>query len=158
MYLYPDQFSYCYKWPLLNSLQCITMSMSVRFLQNSNSFPLSIDTISIFICWTSIAIVSIKCACLCLLFCSGAAATAGGATGGGGGGGGGGATRGAQSTMYPARHSVSSSGVLMVGPNFRVGKKIGCGNFGELRLGKCCWRSFVDVVFVLLLCDYIVLV
>lgn len=24
----------------------------------------------------------------------------------------------------------------MVGPNFRVGKKIGCGNFGELRLGK----------------------
>ncbi|XP_014676537.1 PREDICTED: casein kinase I isoform gamma-3-like [Priapulus caudatus] len=29
-----------------------------------------------------------------------------------------------------------SSGVLMVGPNFRVGKKIGCGNFGELRLGK----------------------
>ena len=26
----------------------------------------------------------------------------------------------------------SNSGVLMVGPNFRVGKKIGCGNFGEL--------------------------
>nr|CAH7768975.1 unnamed protein product [Callosobruchus chinensis] len=34
------------------------------------------------------------------------------------------------------RHSVASSGILMVGPNFRVGKKIGCGNFGELRLGK----------------------
>ncbi|MBN3277218.1 KC1G1 kinase, partial [Polyodon spathula] len=32
--------------------------------------------------------------------------------------------------------STTSSGVLMVGPNFRVGKKIGCGNFGELRLGK----------------------
>ncbi|XP_015424007.1 PREDICTED: casein kinase I isoform gamma-1 isoform X3 [Myotis davidii] len=32
--------------------------------------------------------------------------------------------------------SSTSSGVLMVGPNFRVGKKIGCGNFGELRLGK----------------------
>ncbi|XP_051898765.1 casein kinase I-like isoform X8 [Pristis pectinata] len=32
--------------------------------------------------------------------------------------------------------SNQSSGVLMVGPNFRVGKKIGCGNFGELRLGK----------------------
>uniref|UniRef100_A0A8C4V6W5 non-specific serine/threonine protein kinase n=3 Tax=Neoaves TaxID=3078114 RepID=A0A8C4V6W5_FALTI len=32
--------------------------------------------------------------------------------------------------------SSASSGVLMVGPNFRVGKKIGCGNFGELRLGK----------------------
>lgn len=29
----------------------------------------------------------------------------------------------------------SSSNPLMVGPNFRVGKKIGCGNFGELRLG-----------------------
>ncbi|VUZ56475.1 unnamed protein product [Hymenolepis diminuta] len=25
---------------------------------------------------------------------------------------------------------------LFVGPNFRVGKKIGCGNFGEIRLGK----------------------
>ncbi|XP_031336749.1 casein kinase I isoform X2 [Photinus pyralis] len=38
---------------------------------------------------------------------------------------------------HSSRHSVnSSSGVLMVGPNFRVGKKIGCGNFGELRLGK----------------------
>ncbi|XP_070507720.1 casein kinase I isoform X2 [Chironomus tepperi] len=44
---------------------------------------------------------------------------------------------GSSSNMYSARHSVSStSGVLMVGPNFRVGKKIGCGNFGELRLGK----------------------
>uniref|UniRef100_A0A8K9V1P0 non-specific serine/threonine protein kinase n=1 Tax=Oncorhynchus mykiss TaxID=8022 RepID=A0A8K9V1P0_ONCMY len=29
--------------------------------------------------------------------------------------------------------SSASSGVLMVGPNFRVGKKIGCGNFGELK-------------------------
>lgn len=45
--------------------------------------------------------------------------------------------RGGSSNMYSARHSVSSSsGVLMVGPNFRVGKKIGCGNFGELRLGE----------------------
>jgi len=31
--------------------------------------------------------------------------------------------------------TTSTSNVLMVGPNFRVGKKIGCGNFGELRLG-----------------------
>lgn len=37
---------------------------------------------------------------------------------------------------HGSRSSGSSSGVLMVGPNFRVGKKIGCGNFGELRLGK----------------------
>jgi hypothetical protein len=26
---------------------------------------------------------------------------------------------------------------MMVGPNYRVGKKIGAGNFGELRLGGC---------------------
>jgi casein kinase 1 gamma len=32
--------------------------------------------------------------------------------------------------------TVTSAGVLMVGPNFKVGKKIGCGNFGELRLGE----------------------
>ncbi|XP_062517398.1 casein kinase I-like [Corticium candelabrum] len=37
---------------------------------------------------------------------------------------------------HGSRTPSSSSGVLMVGPNFRVGKKIGCGNFGELRLGK----------------------
>lgn len=37
---------------------------------------------------------------------------------------------------HNTRPGSSSSGVLMVGPNFRVGKKIGCGNFGELRLGK----------------------
>ncbi len=36
---------------------------------------------------------------------------------------------------HHGRSGSSSSGVLMVGPNFRVGKKIGCGNFGELRLG-----------------------
>lgn len=40
--------------------------------------------------------------------------------------------------MHSSRgHNMTgSAGVLMVGPNFRVGKKIGCGNFGELRLGK----------------------
>uniref|UniRef100_A0A1I8JDH5 non-specific serine/threonine protein kinase n=1 Tax=Macrostomum lignano TaxID=282301 RepID=A0A1I8JDH5_9PLAT len=32
--------------------------------------------------------------------------------------------------------SSDPSAFLMVGPNFKVGKKIGCGNFGELRLGK----------------------
>ncbi|XP_045482497.1 casein kinase I isoform X1 [Harmonia axyridis] len=39
---------------------------------------------------------------------------------------------------HQARYNANStsSGVVMVGPNFRVGKKIGCGNFGELRLGK----------------------
>jgi len=39
--------------------------------------------------------------------------------------------------------STSSSNVLMVGPNFRVGKKIGCGNFGELRLGICCFLLII---------------
>ena len=45
---------------------------------------------------------------------------------------------------------VSSSGhssVLMVGPNFRVGKKIGCGNFGELRLGELRASESVWCVF-----------
>uniref|UniRef100_A0A4W4EKY4 non-specific serine/threonine protein kinase n=1 Tax=Electrophorus electricus TaxID=8005 RepID=A0A4W4EKY4_ELEEL len=37
---------------------------------------------------------------------------------------------------HGSRNPGNNSGVLMVGPNFRVGKKIGCGNFGELRLGK----------------------
>jgi len=35
----------------------------------------------------------------------------------------------------PGHRENASAGVLMVGPNFRVGKKIGSGNFGELRLG-----------------------
>ena len=37
-------------------------------------------------------------------------------------------------TSDQSRHS--SAGTLMVGSNFRVGKKIGSGNFGELRLGN----------------------
>uniref|UniRef100_A0A4W5RLK1 Casein kinase I n=1 Tax=Hucho hucho TaxID=62062 RepID=A0A4W5RLK1_9TELE len=65
---------------------------------------------------------------------------------GGGGGGGGGkgeaeegkrmSKTGGSRSGHGSRSSGSNSGVLMVGPNFRVGKKIGCGNFGELRLGK----------------------
>uniref|UniRef100_A0A0B7BCL3 non-specific serine/threonine protein kinase n=1 Tax=Arion vulgaris TaxID=1028688 RepID=A0A0B7BCL3_9EUPU len=45
---------------------------------------------------------------------------------------------GSSRSMHSAQRQASSSntGVLMVGPNFRVGKKIGCGNFGELRVGK----------------------
>lgn len=45
--------------------------------------------------------------------------------------------------------SSSSSGVLMVGPNFRVGKKIGCGNFGELKLGKLSLTCFIDQHYLL---------
>ncbi|VDQ05204.1 unnamed protein product, partial [Trichobilharzia regenti] len=33
-----------------------------------------------------------------------------------------------------APRSSREGNTLLVGPNFRVGKKIGCGNFGELRL------------------------
>ena len=36
-----------------------------------------------------------------------------------------------------ARPTSNGDCATMVGPNFRVGKKIGCGNFGELRLGEC---------------------
>uniref|UniRef100_UPI00358F1563 casein kinase I-like isoform X2 n=1 Tax=Myxine glutinosa TaxID=7769 RepID=UPI00358F1563 len=43
---------------------------------------------------------------------------------------------GARSSHGSRSQGSAGSGVLMVGPNFRVGKKIGCGNFGELRLGK----------------------
>ncbi|KAL7668622.1 hypothetical protein ACOME3_009317 [Neoechinorhynchus agilis] len=42
----------------------------------------------------------------------------------GGGGGGGGANSG------------STGAIFLVGSQYRVGKKIGCGNFGEIRLGK----------------------
>jgi casein kinase 1 gamma len=46
-------------------------------------------------------------------------------------------TRITMHASHASRHSVTStSNLLMVGPNFRVGKKIGCGNFGELRLGE----------------------
>lgn len=46
--------------------------------------------------------------------------------------------------MHSSQRQGSSSnpaGVLMVGPNYRVGKKIGCGNFGELRVGKNLYNS-----------------
>lgn len=86
---------------------------------------------------------------LCFHFSGVTGASSGAVTGASGQRGtGGGAGGGTSSTMYSARHSVSSSsGVLMVGPNFRVGKKIGCGNFGELRLGELL-SLFVN------LCDY----
>ncbi|RXN16934.1 casein kinase I isoform X1 [Labeo rohita] len=49
--------------------------------------------------------------------------------------------------------SSSTSGVLMVGPNFRVGKKIGCGNFGELKLGKNLYTNeYVAIKLVFFLC------
>jgi len=46
--------------------------------------------------------------------------------------------RAPRSGSSAVRHNseIRDRNVLMVGPNFRVGKKIGCGNFGELRLGK----------------------
>ncbi|CAG2243950.1 CSNK1G [Mytilus edulis] len=44
--------------------------------------------------------------------------------------------RSMHTSRTPGQPGSSNSGVLMVGPNFRVGKKIGHGNFGEIRLGK----------------------
>lgn len=55
---------------------------------------------------------------------------------------------GTSRSNHGVRSSGTSSGVLMVGPNFRVGKKIGCGNFGELRLGKSCIHSGPSLGFV----------
>ena len=43
-------------------------------------------------------------------------------------------------TSSAPHKEIRDRNVLMVGPNFRVGKKIGCGNFGELRLGKLTWK------------------
>ena len=46
------------------------------------------------------------------------------------------ANNAANSTANRPSSTASGSTQLMVGPNYRVGKKIGCGNFGELRLGE----------------------
>ncbi|CAF0823166.1 unnamed protein product [Adineta steineri] len=40
------------------------------------------------------------------------------------------------STSAALTSSSGPNAMLMVGPNFRVGKRIGAGNFGEIRLGK----------------------
>jgi hypothetical protein len=40
------------------------------------------------------------------------------------------------SASATATNSSAPNAMLMVGPNFRVGKRIGAGNFGEIRLGK----------------------
>ncbi|CAF3927363.1 unnamed protein product [Rotaria sp. Silwood2] len=40
------------------------------------------------------------------------------------------------STSAAVTTSSGPNAMLMVGPNFRVGKRIGAGNFGEIRLGK----------------------
>jgi len=47
-------------------------------------------------------------------------------------------SRVSEKTSYSSSQGsgVPGQAVTMVGPNFRVGKKIGSGNFGELRLGK----------------------
>lgn len=50
-------------------------------------------------------------------------------------------TNPANTTTNRPSSTASGSTQLMVGPNYRVGKKIGCGNFGELRLGIF-WRHF----------------
>ena len=49
------------------------------------------------------------------------------------------------SAMQPGSRTSSSGNALelFVGPNFRVGKKIGCGNFGELRLGLLALFSYM---------------
>lgn len=62
------------------------------------------------------------------------------------------AAKNKESGTHSSRHSVtSSSGVLMVGPNFRVGKKIGCGNFGELRLGNNIFLIIIYTIFIIII-------
>lgn len=41
-----------------------------------------------------------------------------------------------ETTTATVTNSSGPNAMLMVGPNFRVGKRIGAGNFGEIRLGK----------------------
>jgi len=44
----------------------------------------------------------------------------------------------------------ASSSSLMVGGNYRVGKKIGSGNFGELRLGVCScpvYLIYINIIY-----------
>ena len=43
--------------------------------------------------------------------------------------------RSSQPSVGGGSNNSQTSGPLMVGPNYRVGKKIGSGNFGELRIG-----------------------
>lgn len=87
-----------------------------------------------------------------------------GVGGGGGGGGGKGETdegkrmsgKTGSRSGHGGRSAGSNSGVLMVGPNFRVGKKIGCGNFGELRLGKNLYTNeyvAIKLVRIISLCS-----
>lgn len=58
-----------------------------------------------------------------------------------------------RSGRSPGRADSSNSGVMMVGPNFRVGKKIGSGNFGELRLGMFELFQFQLLTFLLRICS-----
>jgi len=60
-------------------------------------------------------------------------------------------SRVSEKTSYSSSQGsgVPGQAVTMVGPNFRVGKKIGSGNFGELRLGeRCSWKPFWMVVLL----------
>lgn len=61
---------------------------------------------------------------------------------------------GSSSSRQHRTSTSSSSNVLMVGPNFRVGRKIGCGNFGELRLGMSIAKTF-SLQFCLLYCELV---
>lgn len=46
------------------------------------------------------------------------------------------------------RHNndAQNSPIVLVGPNFRVGAKIGHGNFGDIRLGKVIYLTYSEIV------------
>ena len=47
------------------------------------------------------------------------------------------------------RRSKDDDGALMVGPNYKVGKKLGSGNFGELHFGAMDAHPFTSHLHVL---------
>ncbi|XP_039291354.1 casein kinase I-like [Nilaparvata lugens] len=57
-----------------------------------------------------------------------------------------------ESTVSEGRRTllnVSSTNLMMVGPNFKVGRKIGKGNFGEVRMGKNIYNNEIVAIKLL---------
>lgn len=55
--------------------------------------------------------------------------------------------RSSQQRRRPSRESRRRSSLILVGSNFRVGRKIGAGNFGEIRLGMNIFNAVQNLCF-----------